>query len=75
MVLTREILLKNEMRRAGHVAGVGKKKVAHRVLMSTPENNESARRQWDNNVTLKCFLITIVAVEKQKLLHVLSVCL
>jgi hypothetical protein len=37
MVLTQKILLKNEMRRAGHVAGVGKKKVAFRVLMGTPE--------------------------------------
>jgi hypothetical protein len=51
MVLTREILLKNEMRRVGHVAGVGKKKGENMVLMVTPENNEIAWRKWENNLT------------------------
>jgi hypothetical protein len=29
--------------------------------------------QWTYNLTLVCFFATIVAVEKQKLLHILSV--
>ena len=65
MVLTREILLKNERRRTEHVASVGKKKGGYRVLMGTPDDNEITWRKWENNVTLKFFRVTIVAVEKQ----------
>jgi hypothetical protein len=65
MVLTWEILLKNETRRTGHVASVGKKKGEYRILVGTPDNNEITWRKWENNVTLKCFSVTIVAVAKK----------
>jgi hypothetical protein len=49
-VLTRKILLRNEMRRAAHVAGVGKKKVVYRDLVDTPEINEIAWPKWETNI-------------------------
>ena len=76
---------KTEM--GGLVARVEDRRFAYVVLAGQPEVQiplGSTSSRWEDNtqesqctynVTLRCVCVTIVAVEKQQVLHILSVCL
>jgi len=49
--------------------------VTTRSYLTLTEGNHEQDRQCTYNVTMRRVFVTIVAVEKQTLLHILSVCL
>jgi len=54
------------------------KEMKPQVLMNNSEINKEMKtqhRQCADNAILRCFRATIVTVEKQQVLHILSVCL
>ena len=47
------VVKSRQMRWAGHVAGMGEDRVAHRVLVGKPEGNMALgrpRRRWEDNI-------------------------